>query len=240
MKKTIIQVWLLVFMVFFSGHQVFGYQEIEVSNGGAISGEVKLTGMVPKAAPLSVTKNQDYCGDHKPSEKLLVGVNGGIKNAVITIENIAQGKMIDKNEISVLENRNCVFVPHVQVVNVANKLEIRNTDPILHNTHAFLGQATVFNLAQPLQNQTIPKILRKPGLVKIQCDAGHTWMSAYILVTEHPYHAVTDENGIFKITHIPPGNYKLKVWHEELGEQVKEVLVKGGEEVKAVFDNLVK
>lgn len=240
MKRIIVQILLLVVMVLFSWHQVLGYEEIEVTNGGTIVGEVKFTGTAPKPEPLPVTKNQDYCGSHKPSEKLLIGANQWVKNAVVTIENITQGKEIDKAAQPVLANNQCMFVPHVQAVAVGSKLEIRSDDPILHNTHAFLGEKTVFNLALPLQGQKIPKILRKPGIIRVQCDAGHGWMSAYIVVTEHPYHALTDESGAFKITNVPPGNYKLKAWHEELGTEVQDVVVKEKGEVKAVFNKLAK
>lgn len=238
MKRIAIEILPLVIMVLFSRDQLLGYEEIEVTSGGTIVGEVKASGTVSKPEQLPVTKNQEYCGDHKISEKLLVGANQWVKNAVVTIEDLTKGKKIDKTTQPVLDNNKCMFVPHVQAAVAGTKLEIRNSDPILHNTHAFLGDSTVFNLALPLQGQKVPKALRKPGIVRVQCDAGHGWMSAYIVVTEHPYYAVSDDTGAFKITDVPPGSYKLKAWHEELGTQVQAVVVKGKEEVKVVFDQL--
>ena len=240
MKRITVQVLLVLVMFVLNGTPVLGYQETEVSNGGTIIGEVKLSGTTTKPENIPVTKNQEYCGAHKSSEKLLTGTNQGVKNVVVTLENITQGKKIDKTTRPVLDNNQCMFSPHVQAAVVGSKLEIRNSDPILHNTHAFLGNATVFNLALPLQGQKIPKALRKPGVVRVQCDAGHGWMSAYVVVTEHPYHAVTDENGAFKITDVPPGNYKLKAWHEELGSEVQDVVVKEKEEATVVFNKLTK
>jgi hypothetical protein len=64
-------------------------------------------------------------------------------------------------------------------------------------------------------------------MVKIVCEV-HPWMSAYIHVTEHPYHAVTDIYGEYEIRDVPPGSYRLKVWHESLGVQERQVEVKGG------------
>jgi hypothetical protein len=238
--RKIIQKSLFITIAFLWVNQTSAYEEIEVTNGGVIIGEVKFSGTASKMEQVPVTKNQDYCGNHKPSENLLIGPNQGVKNAVVTIENITQGKKIDKASQPVLDNTQCMFAPHVQAAVVNTKLEIRNSDPILHNTHAFLNNATVFNLALPLQGQKIPKRLRKPGVVRVQCDAGHTWMGAYIVVTEHPYHGITDEKGTFKITDVPPGSYKLKAWHEELGTQVKEVAIKEKGEVKVVFDKLSK
>jgi hypothetical protein len=114
----------------------------------------------------------------------------------------------------------------VQAVSTGTKIEIRNSDPILHNTHSYLeGTRTLFNLALPLQGQKIKRKMKKPGLVNLKCDAGHTWMSAYIVVRDDPYFAVTDEKGEFSISDIPPGTYQLKAWHETLGTQEKEITI---------------
>ena len=76
--------------------------------------------------------------------------------------------------------------------------------------------------------------------MNIKCDAGHTWMSAYIVVTENPYYAVTNDNGIFEIKDIPAGKYQLKAWHEKLGTQIAEVTVTEKGTAKVVFDKLKK
>ena len=78
------------------------------------------------------------------------------------------------------------------------------------------------------------KPLVSPGIVKILCEV-HPWMTAYIVVTEHPYHAVTDVFGEYEIRDVPPGTYRLKVWHESLGTEEKQVEVKGGTISKADF-----
>ncbi len=214
------------------------YEEVEVTNGGTIVKEVLFTGQVPAQGTLAVTKNQESCGESKPDESLIVGPNKGVKNAVVTIENIAKGKKIDKTATPYLDNNGCRFIPHVQAVNVGAVLEIRNSDPILHNTHSFLKGSTVFNLALPLKGQKVRKPLRRPGLIDVKCDAGHTWMSAYILVAENPYFAVSDDAGKFEIKDVPPGKYKLKAWHEKLGTEIAEVEVEAGKESKVSFSSL--
>ncbi len=214
------------------------YQGIEVPNGGTITGEVKFTGKLGVPASLKVTSDNSYCGTQKPNEALIVSKNGGVKNAVLMIEKIEKGKKIPKKKATV-DNRDCLFVPHVQAMTKRNYLVMINSDPILHNTHGYLnGKRTVFNLAMPLQGQKIKKRMRKPGIINIACDAGHTWMSAYIVVVAHPYFAVSDENGAFEITDLPPGKYRLKAWHEKLGTQIVEVTVPEKGKVKAVFDKL--
>jgi hypothetical protein len=239
MRKTRFSVAIIPFgisLLLLAG-AVNAYEVIEVTNGGVLKGSVTFAGTAPTTEALEVTKNQDICGAKVPSEILIVDTNGGVKNAVVTIEGIAQGKAFGTKTYT-LDNKGCVFVPHVQVMPVKEKLEIINSDPILHNTHAFLGTATVFNLALPLQNQTIPKRMKRPGVLSVKCDAGHTWMSAYVVVVESPYCSLTDESGSFEITDIPPGTYQVKAWHEKLGTEVREIVIEGGKTTTASFSAL--
>jgi hypothetical protein len=226
----------LIVLLFLTIPNSEAYQEIEVPNGGTITGEVKFTGKLEVSVPLEVTKDVSFCGTQKPSEVLVVSKNGRVKNAVITIENVEKGKKISR-ENSHVDNKDCVFVPHVQAMSKGNYLEIINSDPILHNTHGYLNKTrTIFNLGLPFQNQKVKKRMRRPGIINLECDVGHTWMSAYIVVVDHPYFAVTDESGAFEISEIPPGKYQLKAWHEKLGTQIIEVTVTEKGKTKAVFD----
>jgi hypothetical protein len=169
---------------------------------------------------------------------MIVSDNGGVKNAVLMIEKIEKGKKIPRKKSS-LDNKDCLFNPHVQAMAKGNYLVIMNSDPILHNSHAYLNKTkTLFNLAMPFQGQKIKKKMRKPGIINVACDAGHTWMSAYVIVVAHPYFAVTDENGAFEIPDIPPGKYQLKAWHEKLGTQILEVMVAENGKIKVLFDKL--
>ncbi|MFQ5847028.1 MAG: carboxypeptidase regulatory-like domain-containing protein [Candidatus Methylomirabilales bacterium] len=197
-----------------------GYDVVQVKDGGTLTGSVKFVGAPPKLAPIPVKKNQDLCGKSVASEALVLGPNKGVRYAVIWIEGIAKGKKIEKKTV-VLDNTKCLFVPHVLAVTAATKTRVRNSDPILHNTHGFLSKRTVFNLALPLQDQVldvsrrIKRLGRKKrfGVMDIQCDA-HTHMKAWMVVRPDPYFAVTDERGRFKVTDIPPGTYKVVAWHE--------------------------
>ena len=91
-------------------------------------------------------------------------------------------------------------------------LEIVNNDPILHNVHARQaiadGLQTVFNIAQPMRGQRtkIDAPLDKPGIVALTCEAGHPWMTAYILVANHPFVATSGDNGEFVIDDVPAGH----------------------------------
>ena len=91
-----------------------------------------------------------------------------------------------------------------------------NSDPVLHNTHGYYGKRTAFNVALPIQGGKVTKILKSPGDVRVDCDA-HGWMLAWIYVVDNPYFAQTGEDGMFSIADVPPGEYTLAVWQEELG-----------------------
>jgi plastocyanin len=219
-----------------------GYEEIEVVDGGSVTGTVR-TDEVPKKRekPLPVTKDHRACGEHVPDESLIRAPSGALKNAVVYIDGIARGKAIDRTLRPRLDNSLCRFKPHVLGVVVGQKIEITNSDPVLHNTHAKMdGKKTVFNVALPVQNQKVPKTIRRAGMMTIQCDAGHIWMSGHILAFHHPYFAVTDEAGRFRIDGIPPGAYRLKAWHEVLGEQSLDLAIEPSAESEVTIDALGK
>jgi plastocyanin len=189
------------------------YEAVEVTDGGSLTGVVRFAGIPPLLAPLAVNKNRELCGEQKPSEALVVGPEGGVRGSVILIEGVTRGKKAT-GEV-VLDNHKCLFVSHVSAVALGDRVRVRNSDTILHNTHGFMGKPTLFNLALPNKDQVIDitRRLRKPGVVRILCDA-HPHMSAWMVVHDSPYVAVTDERGAFKIDDIPPGTYRVTMWHE--------------------------
>jgi hypothetical protein len=132
---------------------------------------------------------------------------------VILIEGVTRGKK--RNGDVVLDNANCLFVAHVTALMAGERARVRNSDPILHNTHGFLGKPTVFNLALPNRGQVIDitRRLTRPGVIRVLCDA-HPHMSAWMVVHDSPYYAVTDERGAYRIDAVPPGTYRVTMWHE--------------------------
>jgi hypothetical protein len=176
-----------------------------------------------------VYKNRDVCGDHVPDESLQVGSTGQVKNVAVVLDGILAGKAAAPT-LARLDNRNCAFVPRVQTLTLGQTLELRNSDPILHDAHARLNFAeTLFNLGLPVWRRVQSK-LSHPGLVVVDCNVLHTWMRAYIMVTEHPYATVTDAAGRFTLDQVPAGQYTLRLWHERLGRLEAAVSVAAGKE----------
>jgi plastocyanin len=169
---------------------------------------------------MPVAKDNDLCSVSKPNPRLVMSAAGGVRYAVVFLEGVRSGKRFDTSARVVLDQRACVYEPHVVLLPVGGTLEIVNSDPILHNVHTYDLQkelTTVFNIAQPLRGQRTPlpaSIFDGPGFYRATCDAGHPWMSAYIVVIGHPYYAVTDENGRYVLEGVPPGRYNVRMWHE--------------------------
>ena len=192
------------------------YQEGEVSGGGAIQGKVVYHGPV-KTRTVLPTKDKAVCGGIRKEPLVVVGEGGAVRDSVVFLKDVAAGKPWPEATAArpVLDQKKCRFEPHVQVAR-RGRIDIVNSDPVLHNTHGYYGKRTAFNVALPIQGGKVTKLLRSPGEVRIDCDA-HGWMLAWIYVVDNPYFAQTGEDGTFTITGVPPGEYTLAVWQETLG-----------------------
>jgi hypothetical protein len=205
----------------FSGRAAAGqadYTPIKVENGGTVTGTVKWTGTVPKIPKLPITKNTDICDPQmqktRDLERLEINSDGnGVENTVVFLRGVTRGKAMNLPEArQTLDQRTCRYVPHIMIVAQGGVLKIESSDPVLHTVQMF-GVATN-NVPFPFQNQFIPVTLQRNGVVELKCNAGHVWMNANMLVVKHPYYAVTDEHGEFKLTDVPPGEYEIVAWHE--------------------------
>ena len=203
------------------------YKEMTVSDGGAVQGQILYHGTVKKKTVLP-TKDKAVCGKARKEPLSLVGDGGAVQDSVVFLKGVKEGKAWPEMALQrpVLDQENCKFQPHVQVAR-RGKMDIINSDPVLHNTHGYYGKRTAFNVALPEKGVTVTKILKRPGTVKVDCDA-HGWMLAWVQVVDNPYYAQTKANGVFAITDVPPGEYTLVVWQEWLGETEHAVTVTAG------------
>lgn len=211
-----------------SSSAIAEYREIEVQGGATIEGQVKVSGDVPVLPPQPVFKQKEICGTSMPDQRLVTGKNGALKNAVVYLTDIKAGKPVRLDQPVKLDNKKCAFVPHVLAATLGQTLEIHNSDPFLHDAHALLGSRTLFNVAI-LSGRTVQQPLHEVGLVHMNCNIRHTWMHAYLYVAEHPYHAVTDDEGRFVLDNVPPGTWTLRVWHELLGSVDRPVRLEAGQ-----------
>ena len=188
-----------------------------VAAAASIRGKVVVDSTVPPPKKVEVTIDQYVCGNDKDPGDLLVSPQKELRNAVVWIENPPPGVTpasapADKVEI---DQNGCTFVPRVVVVPAGGTVDFLNSDRLLHNIHATPKLNVAFNRTQP-KNRTIPVTFTKPEIVKVACDL-HSWMTAWVVVAAHPWYAVTGPDGQFAFDNLPPGQYKLSVWHERLG-----------------------
>jgi hypothetical protein len=194
-----------------------GYQTIAVNDGGTITGSVKWTGPVPKVPSIVINKDPEVCDPNSEKkrdlERLVIASNGGVANTVVFLKDITKGKAMDLPEIrQFLNQKTCRYEPHVLLVPDNGTLHLKSSDPILHTVH--MTGASDYNLPFPFANQTMSRTMNREGVVDLRCNAGHVWMNAEMLVVNHPYYAVTDEDGNFKLTNVPAGEYEIEAWHE--------------------------
>jgi Carboxypeptidase regulatory-like domain len=190
------------------------YETIELQKSGTITGRVSFAGPIPRLPSLVISKDQDVCGATASPQMLVVALQDrGVKDAVIAVEGITQGKAPPTHKPT-LDNRGCTMIPHVQAVMAGTELVIQNSDPFLHTTRGRLPDfRQAFNLVFPKGTPAKEQKIRFPGVIAVTCDT-HAHMRAFVLSFEHPYFAVTDADGRFAIDQVPPGSYTLTAWHE--------------------------
>jgi plastocyanin len=210
------------------------YKAGDVKDGGSISGTVKYKGSAPAPKKLEVSKDKEVCGKTPKVDQSLVVNNGNLANAVVTITDIKSGKKIDAKKVT-LDQKGCEYQPHVLAFPAGSTVEILNPDGILHNVHSYSKVNSPFNMAQPKFKKNLDVKIDKPEAIEVKCDV-HGWMQGWLVATESPYVAVTDNSGNFKLTDVPPGSYTVEVWHEKLGKNTQKVTVKAKEDAKVGFD----
>ncbi len=193
------------------------YKVITVSNGGTVSGTVKWSGPEPRELKFPVTKDPQICDPESKKtvdlERLIIGPQGGVANTIVFLKDITAGKAMDLPEQRRhLDQVRCHYVPHILLVPQNATLQMESSDATLHTIH--MEGAATFNLPFPFTHQITSRTMSAPGLVHIQCNGGHVWMNAAMMVVAHPYYAVTDESGHFEFTDVPPGTYQIVAWHE--------------------------
>lgn len=186
---------------------------------GTLKGRVTLTGADPKFPPLdSSTKDPNVCAKQPvPNEKLVVGPDNGVKFAIVYLPKPTkvndEAKSAAQTAKVEFDQQNCVFKPHVLAAMVGAKIKIRSSDPVGHNVNSKVDNNSFNSAVSTGQEIDMPltAAARKPGL--LVCDI-HPWMSAYWLILDNPYFAVTDEKGNYEIKNVPAGTQKVVVWQE--------------------------
>ena len=149
---------------------------------------------------------------------------GDAVHEVVVFLKDVPGEVVVAEQPHVMDQKAKVFVPHVIPVVQGERVTFKNSDSLLHNVHAFYGRRTFFNVSIPEGGRDVTKQFDKLGDVPILCDV-HPEMSAWVMVLENPYFALTDEAGTYELSDVPEGTYTLSTWHEKLKAQEQDVTV---------------
>jgi hypothetical protein len=188
-----------------------------------ITGRVFLRGPVPSLPPIDVSAVADCARIHPdgiPNEAIVAGANGTLQNVIVYLKGMPADSGGPARDPVVLDQLGCRYRPHVVALETDQVLRVESHDPFLHNVDikSTANHASNFvEFAQPGQPATTDTSFNLPEIFPVQCDV-HPWMRAWVGVFDHPYFAVTDASGAFRIDKVPSGNFTLVAWQERFGE----------------------
>ena len=147
-------------------------------------------------------------------------------NAFVYIKSGLEGKSFEvpANPVTIDQN-GCWFHPRVFGIQVGQVLKVVNSDPVTHNIHPMAQVNREWNHSQGADDPPLARKFTKPEImIAVKCNI-HSWMHAFIGVLDHPYFAVSGDDGTFEIKNLPPGTYTLAVWTETLGTQERQLTI---------------
>jgi len=216
-----------------SGNAVTPLSSANSPTGTAtLTGVVRFEGQAPKPKTINMAADPN-CAKLHPYPVLLKDVltdaQGGLQNAVIFIaDGLSETSKEPPNQPVVIEQKGCMYEPHVVAMRADQRLEIVNNDPTSHNVHPTPANNREWNKAQPPGSKAEETFSREEIAVPVKCNI-HPWMKGYIAVFKHPYFAVTLKDGTFELRNLPPGTYTIRAWHEQLGSSTQKITVAANE-----------
>lgn len=199
---------------------------------GSIVGTIKYDGAVPNLTKINMAADPkcvaNNTGDVMP-HILVLGEGQTVANVLVKVTKGLDGQTFETPaEAKVIDQKGCMYYPHVIGVQKDQPLKVLNSDGTLHNVHILAEKNGEQNDSMPAFRKEITKNFTEvESAFPVKCDV-HPWMKAYIEVLEHPYFASTKPDGKFKIEGLEAGDYEITVWHEKLGTQTFNVTVAEG------------
>lgn len=215
------------------------YFRVDPSTAGSIGGLLRYAGPRPRPKPVDMS-NEPACvsANHGKvyDDSVVIGPHNRVGNAFVYIEKGLEGKSFAPAQGPVtIDQKGCWFRPHVLGMQTGQTVQIVNSDAVTHNIHPMPQLNHEWNHSQGAGDPPMShKFTRAEVMIPVKCNI-HSWMHAYIGVLDHPYFAVTGEDGKFVIPNLPPGTYTLAVWTQTLGTEQQTITVSPGGSAKADF-----
>jgi plastocyanin len=197
--------------------------------GATISGTISFTGTPPANPTIDMSEEATCAAKYTtpPTDPRVLVAGGKLANAFVYVKTgLPAGSSYTAPSTPVnLDQRGCLYHPRIFGVMVGQPIEIINSDPLLHNIKAVPKENRGFNISQPSEGMKTTRTFTKPEvMVPLECNV-HGWMNAYAGVMNHPFFAVSGEDGTFTIRGLPAGTYEIEAWHEKLGTRTVSVTV---------------
>jgi plastocyanin len=207
------------------------------AGGGTIVGHVRYMGPTPVNPIIRMGAdpkcNKLYVGKRPTAQTFVVGADGGMANVFVDVEGSFPNAPAPSAPV-VLDQKDCMYQPHVLGARVGQTLQVKNDDGTGHNVHSLSMAGNDFNTSQPAQGMVFEFKLKSGEMLHIKCDI-HTWMNSYIGIVDNPYFAVSGADGSFTIANVPAGKQTIRVWHEAMGLQTQMVNVEPGKTATVDF-----
>jgi plastocyanin len=215
------------------------YFKVDPLTAGVVTGKVLFTGKAPAAKRVDMEEDPQCNKLHKGAvldRPVAVNKNGTLANVFVYVKGGLEGKKFAPPAVAaVMDQKGCWFVPRVLGVQTGQQFEVTNSDPVTHNIHPRAHVNREWNQSQEQGSAPLERRFMQPEIViRVKCNI-HGWMHAFIGVVDHPYFAVTGSDGAFELKNIPPGDYTIEAWQEELGVAVQRVTVAPSGKSEAVF-----
>ena len=193
-------------------------KKVDAAQVGRVTGVVRFLGTPPPPRTLRMATGDCAAMHHDAVSVTDVQVKDGkLADAFVYVKKGLEGYAFEPPAAEVtLDQAGCMFVPRILGVMVGQKLSMRNSDATLHNVHTFPQENDMYNRGFPDKGTVQGTSFGSPEvMIPIRCDV-HGWMTGYVGVTAHPFHAVTGADGAFAFDGLPPGDYVIEAWHETL------------------------
>lgn len=202
--------------------------------GSTVSGKIKFVGKAPANPEIDMSEEPKCKAKYTttPHEEIVaVNKNGTLANVFVYVKTglPADAKYPAPAMSVVIDQSGCTYHPRTLGIMVGQNLEIKNSDPLLHNIKAMGKKNRPFNISQPAAGMTTTRTFTTAEQpLSVECNV-HGWMHAFIGVMTHPFFASSGADGSFSITGLPAGTYTLEAWHEKYGTQTATVTVTGSD-----------